>query len=273
MTPSTEIRLGDRDVRVERPSGRKASVALSLLKAITRAVPDLSSKYGRFVTEYEASHYVDLDRTQARLRFPQRPVFTPEGDLLTDDAGDPVMAPSLVDSMTDEDWERSGQKLRLPRNPGREEIIAALLPDVVDTAEQEVAKLLTLFTLPNSDVKTWRRDGSLPDKLTEAADTLLDDCGIDEIIELAVIVGEVLDASTRAKVEALGDRAGKALRVFGLGRPATPTEETPTTDEIPGTPPTTSTQTSSTDSDGPSDGPPTPPSMPTGASFAESVPA
>lgn len=267
MTPTNTVSLGGRDVVIERPSARKASVALGLLKAVAAAVPDLTSKWGSFVATYEATHYTDLDRTQARLRFPQRPVFTPEGDLLTDDAGDPVMAPSLVDSMTQEDWERSGHKLRLPRSPQREEVIAALLPDVVDVAETEVAKLLVLFTLPNADVKAWRRDGSLPDKLTEKADDLLDDTDATDVLELAVVIGETIDDAFRRKIEVLGDRVGNALRVIGLGPPKTQTSDA-TDAPIPGEPPTEPTPTSSTDSPEPSAGDPMTSSTPTGDSSA-----
>lgn len=187
------LTLAGQDVTLERVSARKASRILAELRAITAAVPDITRAIGEFVRSYEATNMLELNRTQARYQLPDRTAH-----------------------MTDADWQAADGVLRLPESPATPEVIAAVFPLALDLAEEHVYRLLALFTMSNSDVKRARREGTLAERLEERADDLLDDAGFDELLELAVVVGEVIDAQVRGKVEALGDRLGNAMRLLGM---------------------------------------------------------
>lgn len=251
MTPTTAITVGAQTVTIERVSARKAAVALGLIRALSRAVPDLQRNWSKFVTEYERENALELNRAQARVRYPPRLVYDAEGQPLKDDAGELVFSPSIVDSLTEEDWERAGHVLRLPKTPTTPEQIIAVLDEALGVAEDHVYRLLALFTMSNADVKAYRRDGSLDERLQGLADDLLDDAMADEVLELAVVVGETVDTQFRAKASELGDRMGNALRVFGMS----PTTTGPSTSPDG---PSTAKPSSSTDSAPPTTGSPTP---------------
>ncbi len=226
---SRTIRLGEQEVTVERPSGRKVAMALGLLRAVSGTVRELTVAYGRFVKEYGEAHYTELDRVQARLEFPRRPILDPttrqptvEPATLPDGslnprAGELVLAPSLIETMTEADWERTGHKLRIPRQPRREEVFGALFDMALERAEEEVYRLLALFATSNAEVAEWRRSGDPTTALKERADDLLDITLFDELLELAVVAGTVVDDAFRSKVAEMGEAAGNALRLIGLG--------------------------------------------------------
>lgn len=279
------LELGPRTVTIEPPSGRKASRAFGLLRAINDQAPELVEAWGQFEAAYSASHYIELDRANAELRYGPEP-YVREGELVTfpdghPKAGEPVMLPGALESMTDEAWQSVDNKLRLPKAPGLELKLANIIGHpALEAAEENVYRLLALFAMSNADVKTYRRDGSLPQELSDLADELLDDAGADELLELAVVVGEVIDEQFRSKVEKIGaGRLGNALRALGVEPRAlapqtapqppqtAPESSTPTTDGTATSTdtPTSSSSTSSTDGPTDSDGTPTPSSTPPGA--------
>lgn len=276
--PRTVV-LGNRTVTIERVSGRKASRAFAELRVIGRAVPELVKAAGRFRTEYEAANVIELDRARANLEYGPRPLTDDEGAVVTypeghPKAGDLVILDGPLANMTEEAWQAVGQKLTLPRSPSTGELVAAVFPEALDVAEDAVYRLLALFAMTNADVKSYRRDGTLKDKLDELADELLDDAGADELLELAVVAGEVIDDQFTRKANELGGRLGNALRLLGVDpehfRAQTTPEGPQTTNLDDGETPTTTPEstssssssrpTSSTDTDDSSDGDPTPPS-------------
>lgn len=240
---SNAVSIGGRDVIVERVSARKASAAFAILRAIGAAIPDLMGKVSRFRAEYAEREAVYVDRSEALYRMRDR-----------------------VAHFTEADWEAVGGRIKLTSDASLGDVIMHVFPDAIEVAEEHVYRLLALVTMSNSDVKAFRRDGSLKDKLTERADDLVDDAGLEELLELAVVAGEVIDRQLRGKTEELGDRVGNALRLVGLDptRLAPQTSPTPTqTTASPATSTTTppsSTPTSSTDSAAPTNGAPTQPS-------------
>lgn len=283
------VAVGGRDYIIERPSARKSSSAFRLLRAVSATVKAVTAELGKFDREYAQDHVIELDRAQARMRYPRRPLLNEDaGPVLEpptigegDDrrpnprAGELVMAPSPLDSLTEADWERAGHVLRLPEAPSTVERVGAVFDLAMEQAEEELYRLLALFTIPNADVKALRREGRLDEELDRRADELVDDGGLEELLELAVVIGEVIDDQFRSKADELGKgRLGNALRLLGIDLPTSSTEETPeapqTTSETPQTTGSTNGQASSSsrplsssDSDARSDGSPTPPSTPT----------
>ena len=214
-------------VVLQRPSGRKAARALAELRQAGGAAKEITKAYGLFVREYEEANVIELDRVQARMEFPKRPVLDVAGDPVRDADGEVVLAPSVIDTMTEDDWERSGGKLRIPKSPSLSETIMAVLPQALELAEDRVYRLLALFLMPNEDVKRLRAEGLLDQELQKRADDLLDEAYADELVELAVAAGELVDNTFRRKAEELGDRLGNAMRLIGLG------QRIPTTNQDP----------------------------------------
>lgn len=284
------VRIDGIDRTVERVSGRKASAAFGLVRAISGKVPDLAKKWGTFVAEYEATHTQKVDRARALAIWGPQPIIDEQGiplvypNTLTIDgetvahprAGETVMTPNPFESMTEEAWAAQDGHVERPRSPSTGECIAAVFPDALEVAEDHIYRLLALALMPNAEVKARRKDGTIKDALTEQADDLIDDAMADELLELAVVFGEVLDEQFRGKLRALEGRVGNALRLIGLNptrwAPQT-TAETPQTtesstsssspEEIGRTSPPTSTPPSPSDTPEPSpDGAPTPSSTP-----------
>lgn len=274
------VELGSRRVTVERISGRKASRAFAELRIIGRAWPAIVNAAGEFRTAYEAANVVTLDRARAELEYGPRvltddddnPRTYPDGHAK---AGELIMYPGPLAHMTEDAWQAAGHKLELPRSPSTGELIAAVFPEALDVAEESVYRLLALFAMPNAEVKEYRRAGTLDAKLDELADELLDDAGAEELLELAVIAGEVIEDQFVRKAQSLGGRMGNALRLLGMdpenlraqttpeGPQTTDLSDGPTTTTTPPestSSPSTSRPTSSTDSDERSNGDPTPPS-------------
>lgn len=248
-----EITLGQRIVRVEPFSGRKAMRAFRLLRHVSKGAPEILSAWARFTKEYEADNSVELSRAEALFEFP--PIKEQESGR--------VLRPGRFDHLTDADWAASGNKVRIPRSPSVPEQIAAVFPEAFDLAEKEVLRLLALIAAANHEVKDHRED--LPEFLDEVAEDLLD-APFEDLLELAVLGGEVVDEQYRRKAEELGGRVGNALRLVGLN-PETFQRQT-------STPSTTSISkpASSTDSAASTDGRPASPSTePTGDSSPDST--
>jgi hypothetical protein len=302
---SNTLSLNGQLVIIERPSGLKASRALAIMKRVSKAFPELTKAWATFNTEYERTHYVELDRAQAMLRYGPQPLTDEHGrvimypDRLEDGtphprAGEVVLIPSRLESLTEEAWAKAEHRVRLPRSPSLGESIVGILDEVLEVAETHVYELLALFTIPNSEVKSlWKQGGDqLNRRIKEQVDDVVLDAYADELLELAVVCGEVVDANFRTKAATLGARAGNALRLFGITLPAKQTEEPPTeaqTDaEAPQTSDSTGSQTSQettetsptsspphspTDTPDSSDGTPSEPSTSPSTSSTESPPA
>lgn len=256
------VTIGGKDRLIERVSARKASRALAILRQLSREAPELQRALADFRREYEATNVIELDRAAARLRFPPRAALNADGEPVLDANGDVILIPSAVDRLTEEDWERSGHVLKVPASPSGAEVVAALFDRALELAESHVYRLLALFLMSNADVKAYRRDGSLDDRLAQEADDLLDDAMADEVMALAVVAGEVVEDQFRTKAAELGGRLGNALRLVGMEW--TPPTSAPT--------PSTSRPTSSTPSPAPTDGPPTTSSTPPTTSSSPSAP-
>lgn len=277
------LELAGRSITIEPPSGRKASRAFALLRAIDREAPELIAAWGEFETTYQAEHYTEIDRANAELHYGPEPLVL-EGELQRypdghPKAGEPIMVPGALESMSEEAWRAVDNKLRLPERPSFGAKVANIIRhDAIERAEENVYRLVALFAMPNADVKRYRKDGSFNDRLEELVNDLLDDADLMDLVELAAVAGEVIDEQFRTKAEKLGGRLGNALRVLGLeprtrapqtatqapqtaSSPATPTPDSPATSTDT---PSSSSSTSSGDGQTASDGTPTPSSTPTG---------
>lgn len=271
------VTIAGKPIPIENVGARKANVAFQLLKRVTRRTEDLTAEWDAAIAGYRVAHTDRLSRVQARVEYPPRPIITPEGDLKRDADGELVYQPSIVDRMTEADWEASGNVLEVPRNPQPIDLVPRLLPKALDAAEEDVYALLTLFTMTNEAVKMARKsEGGIKAELQKRCDDLLDDAMFDELMELAVVVAETVDDQFRRKAEELGERLGKIGGLIGLNRDST-SSTLPDGPDSPPLEPTSlsspnTTPTSSTDSPAPTpDGAPKTSSTPNGISSSHSA--
>jgi hypothetical protein len=266
-----EVQVGDRLVRLENFSGRKGIRVLRLLEYTAKAFPGIQDEWQRYTAHYEQTHTMDIDRAYARSVYaPQplmreepaldnegQPVLGPAGEPLfqrvpmqTED-GRPVMGPDPLGHLSEEDWAASGNKLRQPRSPSAAEQFMAIFPHAVEIAENEVARLLGLIAMPNSEVRERTDNGTLWDGAADAGNEMLD-APFDELVELMVAAGEAVGEQYKRRVrERLGERLAAALELIGLSSLVGRLREQSTTSTASAS---TTSPTSSTDSPSPTDG-------------------
>jgi hypothetical protein len=230
---SKTVQVGGEQIRLEAFSGRKAIRVIRTIEHITKGVPEILDRWAQFTREYEASHVTELDRAMARVEYAPRPLMDEEplldgeGRAITDQLGQalvrrtpklidgvPVMGPDPLGHMSEEDWQASGNRLRIPRSPSTEERVAAIFPMALTLAETEVSHLLALLSMSNADVKRAAA-GDFPEALEQRAEELMD-APAEDLMELAVAAGEMVEEQFMAKVKGLGDRLPNALRLFGM---------------------------------------------------------
>lgn len=255
-----EVAIAGELCRIEPVSARKSSVAFALLRRLRHVTEELAVERGKFEVRYAEANGIELDRVQAKMRFPARPLVDVDdvpirepaeveslvdGELVKTPnprAGELIYAPSPVDSITAEEWAATGGRLRIPKSPDRWEVAAAMLPLALELAEDDVYRLLALFTLSNEEVKRARKDHpkGVMGALEERVEELMDDAMLDELVRLAAVAWKVVDEQFKTR---LADVAGEVGNLLGLLR-MTP-RESPTT--------SASTGTSSTSESGPDD--------------------
>lgn len=282
---SRTVTIGGEPRTVERVSSAKAARMLAIVRAAGKTIPGILHKWGEFRSEYERTHSVELNRAQALAQYPPRPGLNEEtGEPMRNADGSLLMVPGPLAALTEADWEASGNVYRIPESPSFAETVPAILPEVLELAEEHVYRLLALVLMPNREVAAEWRAGTIKDTLSDRAMDLLADSYPEELVELAVVAGELVDQQFRRKAEELGGRLGNALRLFGLD----PAKLTPqTTEQAPQTPTTTEEETTastamstpsqpssspslSTDTPAPTDGDGTPSSTPPSTSSTNS---
>lgn len=266
MTASKTVTLDGTPTELQPFSGRRAIRAISLLKKLAKAAPEIMAVRAEFVRKYEKENYTELTRAEAQMRFGPIPLTrrVPDGDtfkiepILED--GRPVMGPSRLAHLTDADWEKSGNVLKLADPPSRDAQVAAIFPAALDLAESEILQLLALITIRNKDYGKAAREGTQQAVLEEKADELQDELA-NELLELAVVGAELIEEQFADKVEELrrGNRLGNLMALFGKTEPDEALTTTAPAAEVT----STTKQTSSTDSEsstaGESDAPSTAP--------------
>jgi hypothetical protein len=271
-----EVRIGDRAVRVESLSGWKVLRAGKSVARIAKQVGNVSSEIQEFISNYRAANTEVMTRARFEYRrgVQEAAVIANRREVLMDQ--DPEPSSEAIESelealrmqlranrleISDEAWERSDNEITISQDPSPQEIGAYLLPILVDSAEEEVVRLLALVVAPDVELREARRNGveAYEAYLNEKGEDLLFDGEIDQLLDLAVIVAEVLSQKLRGKARRL--RAAWE-RLTGASLTSTETDddsekETETSSE-------SSSSTSSIPSDLPTDGEPTSPSSPSG---------
>lgn len=202
---SGTVTIGDASVTVAAFSGRKAIIATRIVRRAMKQYPEVLAEMAAFRAKYEAENVSEMDRAEAVFRFGDR-----------------------VRHLSDEDWAKSGEKLRLGQAPSTNEMVAAIFPVALDTAEDEVLRLLALAVIPSGDLKRAKESGGQDevDKVLLArGEELLDEAtDAADLLELAVVTAETLRDQFAVKSDGLGPRVGKLLQAVGL-KAASPTPD------------------------------------------------
>lgn len=227
------ITVNGQQVTVERFTLTKGMRVITLLQLIQRMVPDITKEIARFRREYAEDNVVELDRVQAKMRYGPTPIVNDAGDVEKTADGNVLTIASPIDRMSEQDWERSGQVLKLRQQPSNEELMLAMFPLVYEQAQAPVLRLLALVAMPNADVERYAATSGdeLWTQVDQFAAKVIAPAYLEEVMELAVTAAEQVEGQVMTKANELGERAGKLAGKFGLTRKRS--AASPTSSESP----------------------------------------
>lgn len=279
----TEVTIGGESREIRDFSAFKALVAGDLIASGEAAYRRVLSETAQFKRGYEGENYVEMDRAEARYEF--RPRALSIRNVIHNDDGTTVenMTPQLVDGhpvvgpdplghLTEDDWQHSGQKLRIHNSPGRQLEIAAMVPIALREARALSFRLVALVLTSNAELERWDSDGDdVEAKLDAEAKRLQHRATLAEIVDLSGVVIR----SLRDQLVGPFDRARAEWReAFNTTTPETEDDrpEAPVVpmrlEPVSPDESMTSSPTSSSSSEDDSDGTPSP--SPTGSDGASS---
>jgi hypothetical protein len=137
---SQTIELGDQTVRLGDFSGCKFFEAMGLLGEIMEAVPLADEKITEYTKQWLAANGAErvFDRATARY-----------------------MLGEAIDPITDEEWQASGQTLKLAKGPDGSAAFMRAFPPVYRHAREQVERLICLIATPNSKLAEADDKGEL----------------------------------------------------------------------------------------------------------------
>lgn len=187
-----EVRIGERNVTIPRFSAFKVARSGRLIAKITKAYPTIMFDVARFERDFETSNTIKITRAMAKL-----PKFEPL-DLSDDDFGD-------------KDF------VEFPSSPSNWQRFAAVFPQVMDVAEEDVVSLLALVLAPNKTLEEQDEDGNVNEWLRAEGRKLLHEMHGEQLIDVAIVVAEALREQFEQKI----DEAGKAIAELTGGQSVT----------------------------------------------------
>jgi hypothetical protein len=230
----SEVTIGGKTVTVERFTLAKAMRVITLLGLIQKQMPEITREWATFRRDYAEDYGVEMDRINAMARY---------GDAL--------------EHISDEQWERVGQKFKVPGTPSNPELFFAMAPLVYERAEAVTLRLLGLIAMPNDTVGRYVAQGDIWERVDELVDDIIKPAGLDEVLELVITAAEVIDGQVLQKAKGLGDRAGNVARLLGLGKKTTESPSQPTDSATSSAPAEQPSSRSSSDSPSDTTGSPT----------------
>jgi hypothetical protein len=181
MTGQKEVRIGDALEVVPRFTGFKFTRSARLVGQIAKAYPEVIGDVQAFVAKYEAENATRITPGIAKLKGLQ---------------------------LSAKDFGEQGF-IEIPEPPTDREKLFAVLPKIIDHAEQPVTELLALLIAPNSKLAEHDEEGTVDSYLAEEAKKLMHRAEFDQLIELAAVGATVL-------VEQFSSRMDEAGNLFGL---------------------------------------------------------
>ena len=186
------VEINNQTVTIERFTLAKAMRVITLLQLLQKQVPEISKRWAEFRKTYAQDYATELERNHAMILFPE-----------------------LHDRLTEADWERAGQKHRMPGSPSQPEIFFEMAPLIYEKAEEVTLRLLGLIVLDNETVNRYVKEGEIWGRVDEVVDKIIRPAGLDEIMELCLVAAEVIDGQVLQKAKTVGARAGNVARLLG----------------------------------------------------------
>lgn len=180
-----DVKIGDRDKTIPKFSGYKVVRAGRIVKAITQKYPSIVADMAKFERDFETQNTVRITRAMSKL-----PKFQALG-------------------LTNRDFEKV-DFVEYPQSPSQWQIVASVFPAIMDIAESEIAVLLALVLAPNSELAEKDDDGAIDEYLHAEGRKLLFEADADQVWDVAVAVGEILNEQFAQK---LGD-SGNLIALF-----------------------------------------------------------
>jgi hypothetical protein len=221
-----DVQISGKTVTVERFTLAKAMRVITLLQLLKKQVPEVTKEWAIFRKNYAEEYATDIDRIDAKARF----------------------GPAL-DDISDDEWERAEQKLKIPGTPSQAEVFFQMAPVIYEKAEAVTLRLLGLIAMENDIVDRYVKSGDIWERVDELVDDLIKPAALDEIMELGVVAAEVIDGQVLSKALEVKERAGNVARLFGF-RTKTDSTDSTTSSESPVQPNTISVSSSPDSSDG-----------------------
>lgn len=278
----TDVTIGGESRTIHEFSAYKALVAGDLIASGEAAYRKVLREVAQFKRGFEGENYVEMDRAEARYEF--RPRVLSKRDVTHQEDGSTVETaePMLVDGrpvigvdplghLTEDDWQHSGQKLRIHNSPERALEIAAMVPIALREARDLTFRLVALVLTTNDELERWDTAGeNIEQKLDAEAKRLSHRATLAEIVSLS---GAVIRTMRDQLVGPFGDARREWAETFAKtedDRP--PAEVVPMRIEHSDSESTTSSSTSSSSSEDDSAGTPEPsPTASDGASSSASA--
>lgn len=262
------VEIAGKQYDIQRFTLIKALRVITLLNKIQKLVPDAGTELAEFVADYRGSHVEVLDRVQAKMRYGGQIPVVENGEPVMRD-GELLTIPAPIETLTETDWEKAGNVFRRPEDPPMGAMVAAIFPTVAERAEEPLLRLLAVCLIDNDDFRRYVRDDNWQDKADEFVRDNLEMAYVEDVMEVGVKIGEVLEGQVLSKLTELRDPVGKLLGRLGIDLPSrsvTPSNGNADDSKFSGSasspsdttgPPTQSTpSTGMSPADSPDDGPP-----------------
>ncbi|MEJ7783170.1 MAG: hypothetical protein WKF96_00105 [Solirubrobacteraceae bacterium] len=250
-----DVTIGGEARHIGEFSAYKALLAMEMIASVEGTFREVLGEVAAFKRSYEAEHYVQLDRAEARRHFRPKALYETvvhhleDGTTTEVDApvlldGAPLLGPDPLGHLTEADWAASEHKLRVPDSPSENVQIAAMVPVAFRLGRDEVLALLALVLTPNSDLERWDTDDTVnvPVELAAAGRALLHRARADELVRLGI-------GAVQACKEQLAAPLAEAREAWATLRPSHPAAG-PEPMRVETEPPTSSTSSPNDTEDG-----------------------
>lgn len=222
------VRVGDKEINVQRFRGLKGILAGALVARIMKKVPDLNEKIAELSKKFRENNYVEITRGMKNM---DRFAFM---------------------ELQDEDFKDGPLRLPLEISVGQQ--VQWVFPELWEVASEELQKFFALLAITNKELEDADDADEVEAVLKAKGKEIIREGDLDELVELALVSWNVLKDQLmrkRDRLEKLSNLPIVANLLSMLDPPTTLEEELETetlqtsTDELP---------TSSTDSPDSTDG-------------------
>lgn len=211
-TTQKTVAVGGEQITIPTFSAFKAAHSMEILADVEEAVREILDRKGDYEREYATRHATEIPRAEARRQFSPRPLMrrvenedgTVEVGPIVEN-GVALMGPDPLAHLTDQDWEASGNVLRVPELPDEQTVMLAMIPIAFKAARTAVFQLLALVLASNAECEQWDTEDSLDASLSAAAKTLMHKASAEELAALVV-----------AAVEQAGDQIADPFKEAGM---------------------------------------------------------